>query len=152
MPKSVSIRNDDAYSAREHVEGLLQEHYDEVAKNKDLMVLDPDWDKYFVLEEAGKLITVLAFEGSTCVGYCVSLLDTHLHYKGLLHSLNDVIFLHRDHRASSLGLRLIKQTEDEARARGAQLMLWHAKEGSALSKIMQAKRRPVQDIVYSHEL
>jgi GNAT superfamily N-acetyltransferase len=86
------------------------------------------------------------------VGYSVSFVGPHIHYADLVVANNDVLFLREDLRPSSIGLRLLKETERAARANGARLMLWHAKEHTALAKIMPRMGYGVQDIIYSKEI
>jgi predicted GNAT superfamily acetyltransferase len=132
---------------------LLTEHWQEVAKNKDLMVLAPDWSKYYDMEYAGKILVVGAFSGSVLVGYSVNITDTHLHYVGLYVCCNDIIYITPSLRTSPLGLRLMQETRVRAKRCGAKLMLWHAKEDSSLDKILRRRKAAkVQDIVFSEEL
>lgn len=131
---------------------ILEEHWDEVAKNKKLMVLNPDWAKYKLLADAGMLFCLVAYADNEIVGYSFNMLDTHLHYADLVYCNNDVLFVKKEYRSSTLGLRLIKETELEAKRRGAELMLWHAKEHTSLARIFELKKYKVQDIIYSKEL
>lgn len=132
---------------------LLDAHYDEVAKNKRLMVLRPDWDKYYQLEHEGKILAVGAFLDNKLVGYSVNFVDYHIHYADLMVCSNDIIYITPELRASPLGLRLMVVTRELAKEYGAKLMLWHAKEHSALDKILRRRKAAkVQDIVFSEEL
>src|SRR5574343_582765 len=94
---------------------LLSAHYDELVKLKEIFVIDGDYERYADLEESGKLITLLAFEGDVLVGYSVNILNNHLHYKDVLVCYNDLLFIHPSKRNTPLGLRLIKETEKAAR-------------------------------------
>lgn len=136
----------------EHSAKLFTAHYAEVAKNKDLMVLSPDWERYAYIEQSGKLLVLGAYVDGELVGYSVNFVDYHLHYSGLKVCSNDLLFVHPDFRQSPLGLRLMKDTKRHARFYGCALMLWHAKEGSALDQLLQRKRLPVQDIIYADKL
>jgi GNAT superfamily N-acetyltransferase len=132
---------------------LLAAHWDEVAKNKQVMVLKPDRAKYEMLEAQGALLCLAAIEpDGEIVGYSVSFVGPHIHYADLVVANNDVLFLREDLRPSSIGLRLLKETERAAKAKGARLMLWHAKEHTALAKIMPRMGYGVQDIIFSKEI
>lgn len=141
------------FYAANQVDALLRDHWEEVAKNKDLMALAPDWDRYAMLENSGNLFTLFALEGSRVVGYSCNVIDKHMHYKELTIASNDVLFVAPDQRGT-VGLRLINETEKHAKQQGAQLMLWHAKQDSQLDKLLKAKakRYSVQDIIYSTPL
>lgn len=136
----------------EHVPGLLEAHWHESARNKHLMVLKPDVARYQSLEAAGALLSLVAYVEETIVGYSVNIVTPHLHYADLLCAHNDVLFVAKEYRESVLGLKLIRETERAARARGAHLMLWHAKEATALANILPKMGCTVQEIIYSKEL
>jgi predicted GNAT superfamily acetyltransferase len=131
---------------------LLSAHYDELVKLKDIFVIDGDYDRYADLEESGKLITLLAFEGDTLAGYSVNILNTHLHYKDVLVCYNDLLFIHPDKRNSPLGLRLIKETEKAAKEAEAEIMLWHAKPETPLDKILPRLGNKKHEHIYLKEL
>lgn len=137
----------------EQVKALMVPHWHEVAKHKDLMVLAPDWGKYQALEEAGKLLVVYVLSDDyTLLGYSYNILDNHLHYKDVVVASNDALYVCPSARNSAAGLRLMKATKDYAIMRGANLMLWHAKQGSQLDRLFIAKRLQVQDTIYSEPL
>lgn len=131
---------------------LFTEHWDEIALNKRVMVLKPDAERYRATEKAGMLLALAAYQGGEIVGYSVNFVMSHLHYADLVVASNDLLFVSATHRASRLGLQLIWDTERAAKERGAVLMLWHAKENTALSTLMQRRSYKTQDIIYSKEL
>ena len=131
---------------------LLAEHWDEVALNKDLMVLNPDEQRYLALEATGQFFALAAWDGDELVGYSGNFIGQHLHYAGLRYANNDVLFVAKDHRASPLGLRLIRETVAEAQRRGARLMLWHGKQDTPLAELLPKMDYKVQDVIYSREL
>lgn len=153
---AVVIYEDTVASLRSDIEGLIPAHYEELAKRKDLMRLQPDWDKYKLIEDAGMLLALSAYVDDKLAGYSINIIDSHLHYSGLRYAQNDLLFLHKDYRTGSLGLRLIRETQIAARERGAGMMMWHAKPGTTLHKLLQLRakrgRVQVQDIIYSEVL
>lgn len=132
---------------------LLVAHWTEVAKNKQVMVLKPDMAKYLQLDAQGALLCLAAIDpDGEIVGYSVCFIGPHIHYADLIVCNNDILFLRDDLRPSRLGLRLMKETERLAAERGARLMLWHAKEETALAKILPRMGYGVQDIIFSKQL
>lgn len=133
---------------------LVRDHWQEVALNKGLMALRPDVDRYEVLERAGMLFILAAVAGSEIVGYSVNIVDRHLHYSDLTVCSNDVLFVAKSARSGGLGPRLILRTEKEAKARGAQMMLWHAKPTPELTlkDLLPKMGYGVQDILFSKEI
>jgi GNAT superfamily N-acetyltransferase len=136
----------------EHVPTLLDAHWHESARNKHLMVLKPDVARYQALEAGGALLSLVVYVQDEIVGYSVNILSPHLHYADLLCAHNDVLFVAKDYRDSPLGLKLIRETERAAKARGTHLMLWHAKEATPLAKILPRMGCKVQEIIYTKEL
>lgn len=138
---------------REHAGELIRAHYLEIAKHRDLMVLDPDWDTYEKIEAADRLFALAAYVGDQMAGYSVTLIGSHLHYQGLVVATNDAIFLAKEHRHARVGATLLRATEAQARARGARLMTWHAKPGEGLDLVLRGREDyPVQDIVYARRI
>ena len=131
---------------------LLVEHWQESAKNKTLMVLNPDVEKYAELEKQGALLSLFAYADGELVGYSLNFLQPHIHYADLLCSYNDVLFIKKGYRESPLGLKLIRKTEEASQKCGAELMLWHAKEGTTLDKLLPRMGCRVQEIMYCKEL
>ncbi len=131
---------------------LLVAHRDELTTNKDLMVLAPDWPRYKLMEDAGMLITLFAYDDDDkIVGYSCNLVGQNLHYVDLRYAHNDVLYVDPDHRGR-LGLKLIRETEKAAAEAGARMMIWHAKEHTPLKAIMPRLGYRVQDTLYSKEL
>jgi GNAT superfamily N-acetyltransferase len=130
---------------------LLERHWDEIARNKDVMVLKPNVQAYAALESAGLLIGLIAYDGEQPIGYAVTVLNhSHLHYADLATAMNDVLFVLPEYRgASRAGLRLIAETERIAKERGAQLVMWHAKRDTALEGLLPRLGYEVQDVIYS---
>jgi len=135
---------------------LLREHWQEIALNKKLMVLAPDWARYERLEAEHKLLALGTWDCSELtrklIGYSVSFIGTHLHYSDLTCCMNDVLFVCPDMRASRIGFRLIHETERVAKLRGARMMLWHAKPATAFELLLPQLGYGVQDIMFSKEL
>lgn len=132
---------------------MLRAHYDEVALHKDLMVLRPRWEVYHLMQEAGTLFALGARVDGLLVGYSASFIADHLHYASLRYAQNDVLFVAPEHRKTRLGIRLISETETEAKARGARMMLWHAKPQTPLDFLLsRSDRYSVQDVIYSKRL
>jgi GNAT superfamily N-acetyltransferase len=131
---------------------LLEDHWDEVAKNKHLMNLKPMVSEYQLLEKSGMLFCLIAEQNGVIVGYSCNITRPHLHYEDLFCCYNDVIFVSKPFRNSPLGLKLIRQTEKLAKDKGCSLMVWHAKKGTSLDQILPRMRYSTHEIVYSKEL
>ena len=131
---------------------LFEEHYEEIARNKQIMKLKPNYQLYEALNSTGWLFIYVAMRDDVCIGYSMNIMMHHLHYADLRIAQNDILFVKKEFRGGRLGLRLLKVTEDHARSEGCKLMLWHAKENTALAKLLPKLKYGVQEIMYSKEI
>ena len=131
---------------------LFEEHYEEIARNKQVMKLKPNYHLYEALNSTGWLFIYVAMQDDVCIGYSMNIMMHHLHYADLRIAQNDILFVKKEFRGGRLGLRLLKATEDHARSEGCKLMLWHAKENTALAKLLPKLKYGVQEIMYSKEI
>lgn len=149
---TISMPQIDLETFRRDAEPFLADHWREVAKHRDLMVLAPDWPRYEALAAAGALVIVGAYVGDRMVGYAMSFATTHLHYVGLVSCANDVLYVDPAYRKGRLGLQLIYETERLARERGAKIITWHAKEGTSLQALLPRLGYEVHEVIYSKRL
>ena len=131
---------------------LFEEHYEEIARNKQIMKLKPNYQLYEALNSTGWLYIYVAMRDDVCIGYSMNIMMHHLHYADLRIAQNDILFVKKEFRGGRLGLRLLKVTEDHARSEGCKLMLWHAKENTALAELLPKLKYGVQEIMYSKEI
>ena len=130
---------------------MLAAHQAEVGKFRDLSPIDPDLGRYQAAEEAGKLLAILARQDGITVGYSVNFLLLNLHY-GTPYCSNDLLYVRPGMRKGRVGLRLISETVMRARARGARLMLWHAKEDTALNALLPRLGYEVLDVIHAKRI
>lgn len=132
---------------------LFAQHREELTTDKALMVLNPCREIYLHIDSHGGMISLGAFtDDGALIGYSANTIGPNLHYADLLMYANDVLFVMPEHRGTSAGIRLIRETEARAKARGCQLMLWHAKPGTALDCLLPRMGCRVQDIIHSKVL
>jgi GNAT superfamily N-acetyltransferase len=142
-------------SLREHsskIQELSISHWEEVATNKHSRKLNLDVEAFFLLEDKGFLISLGAFIDNSLIGYSISAFVPDMHDRSKLLCINDAIFILEDYRNGSIGIKLIKETETLAKARGAYALIWHAKVGTALDKLLPKLSYEVKDILHMKEL
>lgn len=93
---------------RREAEPLLKQHYDEIALNKDIIKLNPDWEGYARLDAVNALRIYTARKDDKLVGYFVVIVSKSLHYRDHLFANNDIIFLTKPARRGLAGMKLIK--------------------------------------------
>jgi GNAT superfamily N-acetyltransferase len=151
---ATDIRLSNVDEMRTHGSLLFAAHKAELEPNAP--DLDPDWQAYYELEERGYLQILAAWaEGLTedhLIGYSVCALFPHLHYKGAIYCHHDILYVAKGHRRSTLGSELIRQTEHAARERGAFCILFHAKPGTSLERLLPRRGYRVEETHYYKEL
>lgn len=94
----------------------LAEHSEELAA--DGMKIQIDAPFYRVCDEQGGLSILTArFEGKI-IGYFISVVRAHPHYKDTLCAFEDAYFLSKEHRKGWTGVRLVREAEKALKARG----------------------------------
>jgi GNAT superfamily N-acetyltransferase len=139
----------------EHIEALnplLALHREELATNKDIMVLKPDWDKYKAMESLGILFALGLYDSSKLVGYSALVVTNNLHYSDLVQAWGDVIYIRPDYRKGRWGLRLIRKTEELAKEKGAHIIFMHGKPNTVFSQLMPKLGYQVQDVIFGKQL
>lgn len=101
---------------------LFIRHYEELAENKDVYPLDPDWDKYFALDISGILRFVTVRSGNLLVGYISNLVSSHLHSKSTLVCEIEMFWLEPVYRYGWNGIRMFRYNDDYLKSLGVKLV------------------------------
>ena len=107
----ITFQQESLVTTKEDARPLLEKHWEEIALNKEVIKLNPDWDAYADLEDAGVLKIFTARSDGKLIGYFVVFVKAHIHYKGHLFAYNDILFLDKEHRKGYTGAKLIKFAE-----------------------------------------
>lgn len=108
---STTYQQEFLINIQEELELLLTDHWEDVAVNKDVIKLNPDWDAYHNLENNGSLKIFTVRVDEKLVGYFVVILRNHIHYKDHLYAFNDALFLKHEYRKGLTGAKLMKFAE-----------------------------------------
>lgn len=134
-------------SVAEDAKGLLEQHWKEIAVNKDKIKINPDWDTYYALEEQDRLKVFTARDKGKLVGYFVVLTSRHLHYKDHVFAKNDLLFLQENYRKGFTGIKLIKFAEQYLKADGVSVLVINTKNHKPFHKLLEyLKFKPVETI------
>jgi GNAT superfamily N-acetyltransferase len=132
---------------------LLEAHWREISANLDIP-LDVDKAGYLALENAGMLRVFTArSEGrvsNPIVGYAVYFIKYNLHYKSSLQALQDVLFVHPDHRGS--GGKLIMWADAQLRDEGVQVVYHHIKAAHNFGPVLERIGYKLVDLIYQRRL
>ena len=86
------------HTVKDDLQSLIELHWDEIALNKDVIKLNPDWERYEFLQEHGGVQCFTARDSGKLVGYFAVVTQANLHYKDHIFATNDVLYLHPDYR------------------------------------------------------
>ena len=87
---------------------IYPEHYDELAVNKHRKKLNPDFECYRAMADAGVLHIPTARAGGNLVGYFIFVVRMNLHYKDLRTAYNDIFYLRKPYRRGHNGLAFVR--------------------------------------------
>lgn len=137
---------------RREIEPLLEQHYKEIALDKDVIKLNPNWRAYAELDSINALRVYTARKDGKMIGYFVVTVSQSLHYRDHLFANNDVIFLTKAARKGLTGLKLVKFGMESLKAEGVTKLHINTKLHQPFDPIME--RLGFQEIekVYSKVL
>lgn len=127
-------------------------HYAEVAKDKQVMRLDPDVELYREKSKAGQLIFVTARDHGVLIGYFAWFLHPHPHYKELMVAQSDVYYLSPLYRGQGYGTDLFEAATRFAREAGAQYCFISTKVGHDHPALMARLNLKPRDLIYGGPL
>jgi GNAT superfamily N-acetyltransferase len=128
---------------------LLEQHWQEIALNKDKIKLNPDWEVYHSLEQANALKIFTARAEGELVGYFVVMVQPNPHYKDHLFASNDIIYLHPDYRKGRTGLKLIQFAEGCLKEDGVSVLTINTKVHKPFDRVMEFLGFGLIERVYS---
>lgn len=97
---SLTFQHEPIESIIDEMPLLTKLHYAEISTHKHIKKLDPDWDQFITLEEAGIARTFTARDHGNLVGYFITFTAPHIHFKGCTMSHNDAVYMHPHYRGS----------------------------------------------------
>lgn len=116
------------------LDGLLRAHWSEVAHDRNVIALDPDWEGYLEDERQHRFVAWSARRGGQLVGYNGFFAMRHRHYRQHCFAVNDVIFLKAEERGVD-GVRLIVEVEKALRAMAISKVFYHVKTDALLGAV-----------------
>jgi GNAT superfamily N-acetyltransferase len=132
----ITYQQESLVTVKEDARPLLEKHWEEIALNKEIIKLNPDWDAYADLEDAGILKIFTARDDDRLVGYFVTFVRSHIHYKDHLFAYNDILFLDPDYRKGFTGSKLIKFAEKCLKEDGVSVVIVNTKRHKPLDILL----------------
>ena len=111
----------------DEIKPLLEDHWEEIALNKEVIKLNPNYDMYEKLCKCGVMRIVTARDDGKLIGYCICIIAYNLHYKDSLTATNDIFFISKDYRKGSTGVKLFIKNEEILKRYGVQRLIMNTK-------------------------
>lgn len=112
----------------------------------------PNIQAYIQLQNIGVAVPYTARHEEWLVGYAVFMLNTHLHYPGVLFAYQDVLWMHPLYRRAELVKAFIAHQESDLAARGARYVLRHAKPHRDYGAFLISQGYQRHEVSYLKEL
>jgi len=132
----ISFQVEKARDAILEIKEILHEHWEEIALDKEVIKLNPDYNKYLDLADKDILHIVTAREDGVLIGYHISLVFPHMHYIDSLTAFTDIFFLKKEKRQGSTGIKLLKAMEQSLKERNVQKIYMGTKIHLDISPIL----------------
>lgn len=132
----ITVQRERIHDLWEELFPLLDAHWREIAHFPDIP-LDVNIARYEQAEDAGVLRTFAARRDGELVGYAIYSVAFNSHYSGSLQAVQDVLFIHPDHRRSGAGLKLLREADQQMAADGVQAVYQHEKLAHPFSPLME---------------
>lgn len=116
---------------------MLEKHWEEIALYQDSIKLNPDYDKYYALEELSILKTFTARDDGKPVGYIVFIVDANLHYQDTVWAKMDILYIAPEYRNARVGMRLIQFAEDYLKDDGVDVVMLGTKSHKSFGRLLQ---------------
>lgn len=134
---SITYQQEFLDTVEKDIKPLLQDHWEEVAVNKSVIKMNPDWEAYHNLEDNGALRIFTARSDDTLIGYFVVLIRSHIHYKDHIFAANDVLFLKQEHRKGLTGAKLMKFAEKCLKDDGVSVLVVNTKRHKPFDGLLE---------------
>ena len=126
LSEAITFQQERAQDCFAEGKPLLEKHWAEIAHYKDIS-LDPEWQTYTSLEDAGFLRAYTLRDRGELKGYAVFLVKTNAHYRTSLQAHQDILYVDPEYRQAMLGARFLVWCDDQLRKEGVQVVHHHVK-------------------------
>jgi GNAT superfamily N-acetyltransferase len=132
----ITYQEESVQDCLEEIKPLIEAHWEEIAIHKDRIKLNPDFDKYLLLDSLGMLHILTARDDEELVGYFISFIQPNMHYKDEMFAINDILYIKPEHRKGTVGYRLFKKAEASLKEIGVSVIIIHAKVKNDFKPLM----------------
>jgi len=125
----------DLFKVLHELQEVFPEHYEEL--NVVDLDLDPDYDAYRRLNEAGMLRCITCRHYDQIIGWIVFVISPHIHYKNCKTAIEDVYFLRKKYRKGRIGIKLFQYAEQVLKCCGVNRIIVSTKVNFDNSRLFE---------------
>lgn len=107
----LAAQSETFYAIARDLPPLFERHWQELGPDKDVLPLDPDWDRYFALAASGILHVTTARYGTSLVGYAMNLVAPHLDSRSARQGIIEKYWLDPAYRGGMFPIRFFRENE-----------------------------------------
>lgn len=133
----ITYQQESLTTCKVDIKDLLVKHWEEIALNKDVIKLNPDWEAYHSLEDNGSLKIFTARSDGKLIGYFVVICRKHLHYVDHVFAFNDILYLDQDYRNGFTGAKLMKFAEKCLKEDGTSVLVVNTKRHKPFDSLLE---------------
>lgn len=110
----------------EELASLLQAHWEEIARNKGINVLNPDYERYYQAQDNDSLRIFTARDEGVLIGYSIFFISRNAHYQDSIQAVNDIIYIDPNQRGFA-SIRLLQFAEQQLLEDNVDIIHMHMK-------------------------
>lgn len=114
----ITFQEDKLSNILEELKPMLIKHWEELANNKDIRPLEPDYPMYLAMNDMEILRIYTVKEDDKLIGYSIWIIANHLHYKTWKYAVSDVYYLDPNYRKTGISFDFFFHIEDWLKSLG----------------------------------
>ena len=114
----LTYKIEDMIEGKEALSIIVKECWDEVDQMNTECDVDPDWEQYEQMNNAGMIRYYTVYDGDELVGFAIFIISLSLHVKGKYIASSDVIYLKKPYRGK--GAEFINLIQEDLREQKVQ--------------------------------
>jgi len=119
----ITFQSERWFDILDELKPLLVGQWRELGLYQDQVPMDMDWDRYRVLDTLGMLKITTGRDGGRLIGWYVSVVTPHLHYRTTTYGYNDFYYLIPEYRTGLNGMQLFMAMEKSMRELGVDALI-----------------------------
>jgi len=133
----------------EDIKPLLELHYAEVCLYPDKIALNPKYEFYNTLDDAGALRIVTARDEGVLIGYSVFFEMPHPHYQDHIYAQNDIFYVAENYRHTEVAPSLVAKAEEALHGDGVSVITYHMKTYKPFESLMDFSGYDKAEVIFS---